>query len=145
MTKLISTTLVAGALAFAAAATPVLAADGPVKVVYHVNENNAQAMNALRNINNHLVADPTARIVVVAHSGGIQFLLDGAVDSNNAPFEAAVQTAKAKGVEFRLCEFTLKRNKIDPKRVIPEATLVPSGVAEVAKLQFKEGYAYLRP
>jgi intracellular sulfur oxidation DsrE/DsrF family protein len=144
MSNLISKVLVASALAFTFA-LPVAAADGPVKVVYHVNENNAQALNALRNIGNHLTADPTAKIVVVTHSGGIQFLLDGATDANGAPFEAAVQGLKAKGVEFRVCRFTLERNKIDPKRVIPEATLVPSGVAEVAKLQFQEGYAYLRP
>jgi len=121
------------------------AADGPVKVVYHVNQNNAQALDALRNIGNHLAADPTAKIVLVTHAGGIQFLLEGATDANGAPFEAAVQVLKAKGVEFRVCEFTLQRNKIDPKKVIPEASLVPSGVAEVSRLQFKEGFAYLRP
>jgi len=123
----------------------VLAADPPVKVVYHVNEGNAQALNALRNIGNHLAADPTAKIVVVTHAGGVNFLLDGATDSNGAPFEAAVQQLTAKGVDFRVCRFTLERNKIDPKKVLPEASIVPSGVAEVAKLQFKEGFAYLRP
>jgi intracellular sulfur oxidation DsrE/DsrF family protein len=35
--------------------------------------------------------------------------------------------------------------KIDRKRVIPEATIVPSGVAEVARLQSQEGYAYIKP
>jgi intracellular sulfur oxidation DsrE/DsrF family protein len=138
----------AAALAACIFALPMAAAaagDGPVKVVYHVNENNAQALNALRNIRNHLAADPTAKIVVVSHAGGINFLLDGAQDSNGAPFEAAVQELKAKGVDFRVCEFTLQRNDIDRRKVIPEATLVPSGVAEVSRLQFKEGFAYLRP
>jgi intracellular sulfur oxidation DsrE/DsrF family protein len=139
------------ALAIAAAcalAPPASAADakqGPVKVVYHVNENNAQAQNAIRNIRNHLTADPSAKIVVVTHAGGVQFLLDGATDGNGAPFEAAVQELKGKGVDFRVCQFTLERNKIDVKRVLPEATLVPSGVAGVSRLQFKEGFAYLRP
>jgi uncharacterized protein len=117
----------------------------PVKVVYHVNEGNAQALNALRNIRNHLNADPTAKIVVVTHAGGINFLLDGAKDSNGAPFDATVQELKAKGVDFRVCRFTLERNKIDPAKVIPEATLVPSGVAEVSRLQFRDGYSYLKP
>jgi len=117
----------------------------PVQVVYHVNESSAQALNALRNIRNHLSADPTAKIVVVTHAGGINFLLDGAKDSNGAPFDATVQELKAKGVDFRVCRFTLERNKIDPAKVIPEATLVPSGVAEVSRLQFREGYSYLKP
>jgi intracellular sulfur oxidation DsrE/DsrF family protein len=120
-------------------------AGAPVKVVYHVNEGNAQALNALRNINNHLTADPTAKIVVVAHAAGINFLLDGAKDSNGAPFEVSVQQLKAKGVDFRVCRFTLTRNNIDPKKVIEEASLVPSGVAEISRLQAKEGFAYLRP
>jgi intracellular sulfur oxidation DsrE/DsrF family protein len=117
----------------------------PVKVAYHVNEGNAQALNALRNIRNHLAADPAAKIVVVTHAGGINFLLDGAKDSNGAPFDATVQELKARGVDFRVCRFTLERNKIDPAKVIPEATLVPSGVAEVSRLQFREGYSYLKP
>jgi intracellular sulfur oxidation DsrE/DsrF family protein len=56
-----------------------------------------------------------------------------------------VQQLVEKGVEFRVCRFTLERNKIDPKRVLPEATIVPSGVAEVSMLQYKQGFAYLRP
>jgi intracellular sulfur oxidation DsrE/DsrF family protein len=119
--------------------------EGPVKVVYHVNEDEKQALNALRNIGNHLAADPTAKIVVVTHAGGIRFLLDGAKDSNGAPFDATVQQLKDKGVDFRVCRFTLERNKIDPAKVIPEAKIVPSGVAEVSRLQFKEGYSYLKP
>jgi intracellular sulfur oxidation DsrE/DsrF family protein len=141
--KLLVALVLAASVALPLSATA--AGDGPVKVVYHVNENNAQALNALRNIRNHLTADPSAKIVVVTHAGGIQFLLDGALDANGAPFEAAVQELKAKGVDFRVCQFTLQRNNIDPKKVIPEATLVPSGVAEVSRLQFKEGFAYLRP
>jgi len=131
-----------------ALATPAVAqkdAGGDVKVVYHLSEGNAQAGNAIRNIRNHLTADPKAKIVVVTHASGVQFLLDGAIDGNGAPFEAAVQELKAKGVDFRVCRFTLERQNIDPKRVIPEASLVPSGVAEVSRLQFKEGFAYLRP
>ena len=145
MRKLLVAWAVAAPLALAAAPAAVAAGDGPVKVVYHVNEDNKQALNALRNIRNHLTADPSAKIVVVTHAGGINFLLDGAQDANGAPFEATVQELKAKGVEFRVCQFTLQRNNIDPKTVIPEASLVPSGVAEVSRLQFKEGFAYLRP
>jgi len=145
MRKLLVAWAIAAPLALAAAPAAVAAGDGPVKVVYHVNEDNKQALNALRNIRNHLTADPSAKIVVVTHAGGINFLLDGAQDANGAPFEAAVQELKGKGVEFRVCQFTLQRNNIDPKKVIPEASLVPSGVAEVSRLQFKEGFAYLRP
>jgi intracellular sulfur oxidation DsrE/DsrF family protein len=134
------------ALAIGSACMGALAAAGdPVKVVYHVNEAGDQPLNALRNIGNHLTADPKAKIVVVTHAGGIQFLLDGAKDKNGSPYDVAVQQLVAKGVEFKVCEFTLKRNNIDPKRVIEEAKLVPSGVAEVSRLQAQEGFVYLKP
>jgi intracellular sulfur oxidation DsrE/DsrF family protein len=145
MRKALAALAFAAPLAVVPAPAAVAAGEGPVKVVYHVNEGNAQALNALRNIRNHLTADPSAKIVVVTHAGGINFLLDGAQDANGAPFEATVQDLKSKGVDFRVCQFTLQRNNIDPKKVIPEASLVPSGVAEVSRLQFKEGFAYLRP
>ncbi len=35
--------------------------------------------------------------------------------------------------------------KIDRSKVIPDVDIVPSGVAEAARLQAREGFAYLRP
>jgi uncharacterized protein len=123
----------------------VLAAADNVKIVYHINEGLDQASNGLRNIRNHLSADPTAKIVVVTHAGGINFLLDGARDKNGNPYNAIVEDLTTKGVEFRVCNFTLTSRNIDPKTVIPEAKIVPSGVAEVGKLQAREGFVYLKP
>jgi intracellular sulfur oxidation DsrE/DsrF family protein len=131
-------------VAFASLAT--FAAPGdPVKVVYHMNEGVERAPQMIRNIRNHLNADPKAKIVVVSHAAGINFLLRDAKDANGNPFEVAVQDLVGKGVEFRVCEYTLKSRNIDPKQVLEEAKLVPSGVAEVSRLQFNEGYAYLKP
>jgi intracellular sulfur oxidation DsrE/DsrF family protein len=119
-------------------------AAGANKVIYHVNLGNEQATDALRNISNHLAVDPTVKIVVVTHSAGVDFLLEGAEDKNGNPYSGPVAALAAKGVEFRVCKITLERRKIDPKKVIPEAKLVPSGVVEVTRLQ-QEGYAYLKP
>ncbi|MGZ5032955.1 MAG: DsrE family protein [Usitatibacter sp.] len=115
------------------------------KVVYHINEGVDKAAAALRNIRNHLETEPTAKIVVVTHGPGIDFLLEGAKDRNGNSFDATVDTLQAKGVEFRVCNNTLTVRKIDPKSVIREATIVPSGVAEIGRLQAKEGYVYLKP
>ncbi len=88
---------------------------------------------------------PAAKIVVVTNGNGIEFLLDGAKDRNGNPFDATVQDLKSRGVEFRVCNNTLVTRKIDPSKVIPEATIVPSGVAEAANLQAPRGYVYIRP
>ena len=115
------------------------------KVVYHVNDSDS-ATAALRNIGNHLDAtDSKARIVVVTHAKGIDFLLDGAQDKNGNPYNIPVEKLKARGVDFRVCAITLKTRNIDPKTVIPEAQIVPSGVAEIGKLQAREGFVYLKP
>lgn len=114
------------------------------KVVYHINDG-TNPMAALQNIRNHLNASPKAKIVVVTHGPGIDFLLDGAKDKNGNPYEVVVQELEGRNVQFKLCNNTLEARKIDKKQVIPEAIIVPSGVAEVSRLQIQEGYAYLKP
>ncbi len=140
---------VAAALALAPAAhaaDKAKAADRPaVKVVYHLTQGLEEAARAMHNIRNHLDAEPGVKIVVVANGAGIDFLLDGATDKNGNPFDAAVQDLVARGVEFRACHNTLVTRKIDPSKLLPEAAVVPSGVAEVARLQAREGFAYVRP
>jgi hypothetical protein len=44
-----------------------------------------------------------------------------------------------------VCNNTLVSRKIDPKKVIHQAKIVPSGVAEIGRLQAKEGFVYLKP
>ena len=115
------------------------------KVVYHVNDTGAQAANALRNIGNHLEVNPKAKIVVVTHAQGVDFLFDGAKDKGGNPYNIPVESLRARGVQFDVCEITLRNRKISRAKFIPEATFVPSGVAEITRLQQREGYAYLRP
>jgi len=117
----------------------------PIRAVYHLTSGLDEAQRAMGNIRNHLNADPQAKIVVVGNGNGIEFMLDGAKDRNGNPFDATIQDLKGKGVEFRLCNNTLVTRKIDKSKVIPEVTIVESGVAEAAKLQIREGFAYLRP
>ncbi|MDH4114597.1 MAG: DsrE family protein [Burkholderiaceae bacterium] len=117
----------------------------PIKTVYHLTNGLEEASRGLGNIRNHLAADPGAKITVVANGNGIEFLLDGAKDKNGNPYEVIVQDLKGKNVDFRVCNNTLVTRKIDRSKVIQEAVIVPSGVAEAAKLQAREGYVYLRP
>lgn len=119
--------------------------DDAVKVVYHMSEGIPQASRAINNIRNHLNADPKAKIVVVTHGLGIDFLLEGATNQMEQPFAGGIGELAARGVEFFVCNNTLVSRKIDANKLVMEAKIVPSGVAEVARLQAKEGYVYLRP
>lgn len=115
------------------------------KVVYHLNEGLDQASNGLRNINNHLEVNPQAKIIVVSHARGVDFLMKGAKDKNGAKYEDLVEGLKRRGVQFDVCQITLRNRKLSRDQFIEYATFVPSGVAEVTRLQQREGYAYLRP
>ena len=116
-----------------------------IKVVYHLSEGIPQASRAIGNIRNHLSADPTAKIVVVTHGLGIDFLLEGATNQMDQPFSGSVSDLVSKGVEFRVCNNTLVARKISKDKLLMETKVVPSGVAEVAKLQANEKFVYLRP
>jgi uncharacterized protein len=117
----------------------------PIKVVYHLADGIDQASRAMANIRNHLRAEPDTRIVVVANGDGIKFLLIGAKERNGKPFDAAVNALAAQGVQFRVCNNTLTAHEIPASQLLPQATLVSSGVVEVARLQAREGFVYLRP
>ena len=141
MTRALLAFVAAASISFACAAGK----DDPIKIVYHFDSGFEQATKGLRNIRNHLDVDPSTKIVVVAHAQGVQFLLDGATNATGNPFNIPVEELAARGVEFRVCEITLKSNKIDPKKLLPQTKLVPSGVVEIGRLQAREGYAYLKP
>jgi uncharacterized protein len=113
------------------------------KVVYHINDASL-ARVAMRNVENHLNASPDARIVVVTHGKGIDFLLNDAKD-DKGPYQGQVAGLKSQGVEFRVCRNTLKGRNLTDDAVIIEGTVVPSGVAEIGRLQAREGFVYLKP
>jgi hypothetical protein len=115
------------------------------KVVYHVTAGIDSASAALYNVQNHLTADPKVKIVVVTNGAGIDFLVSDAKDHKGREFSGMVSDLASQGVEFRVCNNTLVSGNIDPSKLLMEATVVPSGVAEAARLQLSEGYAYIKP
>ena len=139
--------LIAAALAalLAAGCGSMSGSSQPDKVVYHINDGLAQASNGLRNAGNHLEVNPHAKIVVVTHAQGVDFLMKGAKDKNGAKYEDLVEQLVQRGVQFDVCEITLRNRKLTKNQFIEYVKFVPSGVAEVTRLQQREGYAYLRP
>ena len=113
-------------------------------VVYHFDDAEAQALKGLRNIRNHLDTDPGAKITVVAHAQGVDFLMEGAKDRNGSPYAGPVSALKARGVKFEVCEITLKNRGLKKEQFLQEADFTPSGVVRLAKLQH-QGYAYIKP
>ena len=128
------------------------------KVVYHINYDDPQAQaGALRNIQNHInaVGAENLELKVVLHGNGLSLLLEPEAVAQtkllrgNADEQAQAKIAglKQQGVGFQVCANTLKGKKVDREHHlydVSEADIVPSGVAELAKLQ-AQGYTYIKP
>jgi len=127
---------------FAVACTAARADDDGV--VYHIDDAQARALAALRNIRNHLDTDPKAKIIVVTHANGVDFLMEGAKDRNGNPYAATVAALVNRGVKFEVCEITLRNRDLKRDQFIQEVDFTPSGVVLIAQLQHR-GYAYIKP
>lgn len=120
------------------------ATEGWEKVVFHVDDA-AIARWAMMLAGSYVDDNPGARVVFVAYGPGVDFLLQDATDGRGNPYDPGVRDLSARGVEFRLCAATLDARNIAREEVLDAARIVPSGISEIARLQLKEGYAYLKP
>jgi intracellular sulfur oxidation DsrE/DsrF family protein len=132
---------------------------GKQKVVYHINYDDPKKQaGALRNIQNHInaVGAENLDLKVVLHGNGLALLLEPDSLDKLKKFKhanadqnmtAKVTNLKGQGVEFQVCNNTVKGRKVNVETDLYDVSkedIVPSGVAEVAKLQ-QEGYAYIKP
>ena len=128
------------------------------KVVYHINYDDPKSQDgALRNIQNHINAGGAGNLElkVVMHGDGLSLLLTPDHVANtklkfgnaNDDMQTKITGLKNQGVSFQVCANTLKGKKINYEEDlfdVDDADIVPSGVAEVAKLQGM-GYSYIKP
>lgn len=128
------------------------------KAVYHINYDDPKSQaGALRNIQNHInaVGAENLEVKVVMHGNGLSLLLTPDQVANtklklgnaNDEMQTKITGLKNQGVSFQVCANTLKGKKIDYEEDlfdVDDADIVPSGVAEVAKLQGM-GYSYIKP
>ncbi|MDC9714476.1 MAG: DsrE family protein [Gammaproteobacteria bacterium] len=131
---------------------------GKQKVVYHINYDDPEAqIGALRNIQNHInaVGRENLDFKIVMHGDGLSLLLEpDALESTklkrgNATDEiqARISGLKDQGIQFQVCANTLQGKKIsyeDDLYDVDKADIVPSGVAELSRLQ-QMGYTYIKP
>jgi len=122
---------------------------GKQKVVYHVNyaggEDDKAYLGAMRNIQNHIhaVGAENMDLKVVLHGNGIGLLQSAMVVGN---VQTNVASLRSQNVGFQVCANTLKGKKItlDQLYEVFDEDVVPSGVAELARLQ-QMGYVYIKP
>jgi len=119
---------------------------GPAKAVYHVDNAEIQGLKTLHNLSYHLDNAPDTTIIVVTHSKGFDFLLKGGKDSStNTEYAPQIKALKARGVKFEVCENTLKIRNLNKEQFISDADFTPSGLVRITTLQYKDGFAYIKP
>ena len=142
----------AASVAPALAAPPAIVAPSPSstlapayvpKVVFQINVAE-DAPTILRFATNYLIAEPSAKVAVVGYGPGIDFMLKDAKDPKGLPYEPQLAALTAKGVEFKVCNNTLKARNVTADVVSREAVVVPGAVNEILRLQTREGYAYFQ-
>lgn len=118
------------------------------RVVYQnsggLPDDRAYFLRVLRNIGAHISAtEGNVEISLVSFSGGVKVFRDAKTDPELAK---AIDAALAKKVRFLVCANTMRAMNVTPADLhgVTEADVVPSGVAEIARLQGK-GYAYIHP
>lgn len=141
--KAIFALMILGIASGASAAEPL--ANPQENFVFHITDNNS-ARGLLNNARNFLDGyEGRPRLVVVANGGGVDFLLQNATDKDGNPYNISVEKLQERGVEFRVCNNTLRARKIDPKTLLEGVKLVPAGIVEVTRLASREGYIYIKP
>ena len=126
-----------------------MAADyyGKQKVVYDLNTGDARLLNAaLGNIQNHLdaVGKNNIDLIVVIHGAGLDLLT---LANNDRTLQNKITSLKKAHVAFKVCNTTLAAKHIPYKTAlfdVRDEDIVPSGVAEIARLQ-TVGYIYIKP
>ncbi len=119
------------------------------KVVYHNGgsgpDEAAYFKRLLANLRNHVEAVGKAHVEirVVSLGYGVGLFQSAANDKELA---GRIDALKGMGVRFLVCANTLRERKIDRTTLygVGEDDLVPSGVAELARLQAM-GFAYIHP
>lgn len=120
---------------------------GKQKVVYHINTDDDKTLNAaLGNVQNHMnaVGKDNIDMVVVMHGNGVDMLKKA---NKDADMQSKVINLKNQKVAMKVCGITLQKKNIDYKNDlfdVAKEDIVPSGVAELARLQGK-GYVYVKP
>ena len=109
------------------------------KIVFQLTSGDTNVHKMLvRQLGNVLTAAPNSKIEVVCHGPGITMLT-----TKQTIVHTKVSELKGKGIDFVVCENTLKEKKVTKEEIISEAAFVKAGIIEIVKKQ-EEGWSYIR-
>lgn len=145
---------IAVALALGLLTAPSVAADNVERqhrLAIHVDQNDAEVMNMALNNASHVIEYYRAKgedvqVEVVAYGPGLHMLRE-----DTSPVKDRIKALKevsfSKNLKLSACNNTkegMEKREGHAITIIPEASLVPSGVVRLMELQ-EQGWSYVRP
>ena len=135
-----------------ALATSALAADGKThRIAIQVDQNDPQVMNLVLNnatnvIEHYRAKNEDVDVEIVAYGPGLHMLR-----ADTSPVQDRIKHLKDMvfpgKIQFSACNNTkqgMEKKEGHAISIVPEATVVPSGVVRLMELQ-EEGWSYVRP
>ena len=112
-------------------------------VVFHL-DSDTRMNRMLRQVSRHHSVNPNipARVILIAE--GVKPAIDGAVDANGGKYSAQMEQLLASGIRIFACEATLTFYNLTEDDLAFGVETVPSGVAELGRLQAQERWGYIK-
>ncbi|WP_194974768.1 DsrE family protein [Aquiflexum lacus] len=109
------------------------------RIIFQITDGNPETHSKfLRQLNNVLAAAPNSKIEVVTHGMGVDLL-----KKDNNSFSNDLENLVDKGVDFVVCENTLKQRKLKKEEFLSLASFVPSAILELVIKQ-EQGWIYIK-
>lgn len=110
------------------------------KIVYDlVSADTADYSAVVRQFNNILKLAPDAELEVVCHGPALAMVMK---EKSNVAEGMETLRVKAK-VSFKACANSMRRMKVEPSQLLPQADIVPVAILELAEKQM-EGWSYIK-
>ncbi len=139
------------AIAFSFSTVGFAADAKPHRVIVQVDQNDPATMNlALNNVANimeyYRSKNETVRVDVVAYGPGLHMFRDDTSPVKDRLAQLAAMAFPSE-LKFSACNNTkegMEKKEGHPIAIVPQASLVPSGVVHISELQ-EDGWSYVKP
>jgi intracellular sulfur oxidation DsrE/DsrF family protein len=112
-------------------------------VAFHV-DSDTKMNHVLRQVGRHRAANHAMPTRVILIAEGVKAALDNATDSSGGAYSAQMEQLIAAGIRIFACETTLTSYGLDADDLALGIETIPSGVAELARLQISHQWAYIK-
>ena len=112
----------------------------PYKVVFDLTTDDPQDQAAvLRWLREVASVNPQSEMEVVMYGRGLALVLPG----RSTVIDDVKQAIGRPHVSFKVCEISLRNQKVDKSQLLPDVATVPDGIGEIVARQ-RDGWGYIK-